>query len=116
MIYMFRIMHVYVCGSVVLRVSPNLQTGRCVPVGGFQEAAQRRLPVGTLTEAEAELGVTKAPWEHSRVMVTMGTRYLASLQPAYIYIILFFLVCTDMAGKNIGFFMHWFIEILGYSG
>lgn len=82
-------MHVYVCGSLMLRVSPNLQTGRCVPVGGFQEAAQRRLPVGTLTEAEAELGVTKAPWEHSRVMVTIGTHYLASRFSLHIFILFY---------------------------
>lgn len=52
-------------------VSTHLQTGRCVPVGGFQEAAQWWLPVGALTEAEAELGVTEATWENSIVMVEL---------------------------------------------
>lgn len=50
----------------VTNASPNLQTGRRVPVAGFQEAAQWRLPVGTLTEAEAKLGVAKATWQNSK--------------------------------------------------
>ncbi len=76
MTQMYTLLHVYICGwylcvcvCVGLCVCVcNLQTGRCVSVGGFQEAAERRLPVGTLTEAEAELGVAKATWEHSRVI------------------------------------------------
>lgn len=53
-------------------VCVNLQAGWCVPVRGFQEAAERWLPVGTLTKAEAELGVAKATWEQSRNVFTMG--------------------------------------------
>lgn len=53
-------------------MSTYLQTGWCVPVSGFQEAAQWWLPVGALTEAEAELGVTEATWENIGGWVTMG--------------------------------------------
>lgn len=52
-------------------MSTYLQTGRCIPVGGFQEVAQWWLPVGALTEAEAELGVTEATWENSIVIVKL---------------------------------------------
>ena len=66
---MYILLCIYMC---CVRVSHNLQTGRCIPVGGFQEAAQRRLPVRTLAEAETELGVAKATWEHSRVTVWLS--------------------------------------------
>ncbi|KAK0135878.1 40S ribosomal protein S23 [Merluccius polli] len=38
-------------------------TDGCISVSCLQEAAQRRLPVGALAEAKAELGVAKATWK-----------------------------------------------------
>jgi len=64
-----------VCARARARELSNLQARRCVPVGCFQEAAERRLPVGTLTEAEAELGVAKATWKRSRERETHTVRF-----------------------------------------
>ena len=91
---------IYVC---CVCVSHNLQTGRCVPVGGFQEAAQRWLPVRTLAEAETELGVAKATWEHGRVTVWLSledSAFLPVTSIKYIFKVFIFLFYSILAGHD----------------